>query len=284
MTLKSKELWKPDYNRASNYKEKYPLTELIFTYPNSFWLTGGTKSLKFAESSVRRTIKRAGNDIVTFVLYAIPDRDIGQYSAGGISCADEYIEYCSDIAKGIGDNEAIVIVEPDAIPHSTHMDRTNQVKRLQLINKATSILSECRNAKVYIDVGHSNWLIPGQLVGLLYVAGIANATGFSVNVSNFRPLDECINWGTEVAKVLPGNKTFVIDTSRNGVEPKDDEWCNPPGMGLGKEPTLDTGIPGCDGFLWIKVPGESDGKCNGSPPAGKFWPEYAEMLVKNKKF
>lgn len=65
-------------------------------------------------------------------------------------------------------------------------------------------------------------------------------------------------------------KHALIDTSRNGQgswKPptgryRDAEvWCNPPGRGLGRRPTLTTREPHVDGFLWIKVPGESDGEC-----------------------
>jgi endoglucanase len=76
-------------------------------------------------------------------------------------------------------------------------------------------------------------------------------------------------------------KHFVIDTSRNGNGPYGNEWCNPPGRALGIPPTTDTGEELCDAFLWIKVPGESDGTGNGGPRAGKFWPEYADELVNN---
>ncbi|GAA5206205.1 glycoside hydrolase family 6 protein [Microbacterium kyungheense] len=63
---------------------------------------------------------------------------------------------------------------------------------------------------------------------------------------------------------------FVIDTSRNGqgtwtppagVYSDPEDWCNPPGRGLGERPSTDTGDPLIDAYLWIKVPGESDGKC-----------------------
>ena len=42
-----------------------------------------------------------------------------------------------------------------------------------------------------------------------------------------------------------------------------------------------TGEPKCDAYLWIKIPGESDGKGNGGPRAGKFWPEMATELIKD---
>jgi len=61
---------------------------------------------------------------------------------------------------------------------------------------------------------------------------------------------------------------FVIDTSRNGLGPwtpdaaypDPQDWCNPPDRGLGLRPTTDTGDPLIDAYLWVKVPGESDGQ------------------------
>ncbi|WP_428632285.1 glycoside hydrolase family 6 protein [Sphingopyxis sp.] len=96
-------------------------------------------------------------------------------------------------------------------------------------------------------------------------------------------------------------KHAVIDTSRNGKgswEPpvgkySDAEvWCNPPGRGLGRQPTLASGTPHVDAFLWIKIPGESDGECHRgrggpadpergltAPPAGSWFAEQARELI-----
>jgi endoglucanase len=72
---------------------------------------------------------------------------------------------------------------------------------------------------------------------------------------------------------------FVIDTSRNGKgswAPKSDKsykdaqtWCNPPDRGLGARPTTRTGNPLVDAYLWIKIPGESDGQCDRGMGGGK---------------
>jgi endoglucanase len=83
---------------------------------------------------------------------------------------------------------------------------------------------------------------------------------------------------------------FVIDTSRNGRGPWSGEleWCNPPGRGLGVRPTAGTNVALLDAYLWIKVPGESDGQCRGpvdpewgiaNPPAGQWFPEQALELA-----
>ena len=78
-----------------------------------------------------------------------------------------------------------------------------------------------------------------------------------------------------------GGKHFVVDTSRNGLGPTPDgQWCNPPGRALGAAPTLETGDPAADAFLWIKRPGESDGACNGGPSAGTWWADYALGLAR----
>jgi len=100
---------------------------------------------------------------------------------------------------------------------------------------------------------------------------------------------------------------FVLDTSRNGQGPwagpsspypgapagADPEvWCNPPGRGVGARPTTETGQALIDAYLWIKVPGESDGQCyRGTagptdpergmvdPAAGQWFPEQARELI-----
>lgn len=99
---------------------------------------------------------------------------------------------------------------------------------------------------------------------------------------------------------------FVIDTSRNGAGPwqppagaypDPQDWCNPPGRDLGTRPTADTGIALLDAYLWVKIPGESDGDCTRGlgpagttvdpewgridPPAGQWFPEMALDLVHN---
>ena len=74
----------------------------------------------------------------------------------------------------------------------------------------------------------------------------------------------------------------VIDTSRNGQGPwtappgspagDPQVWCNPPDRGLGLRPTLSTGDPYVDAYLWVKIPGESDGQCTRWAPDGRHRP------------
>jgi hypothetical protein len=80
-----------------------------------------------------------------------------------------------------------------------------------------------------------------------------------------------------------GGKHFIIDVSRNGLgATSDGQWCNPPGRALGVNPTTVTDNALVDAYLWVKVPGESDGTCNGGPNAGGWWPEYALGLAQRQ--
>jgi endoglucanase len=94
------------------------------------------------------------------------------------------------------------------------------------------------------------------------------------------------NMGTAVATTH-----FMVDTSRNGQGPNNmsafaaapynqpasvvshlagGNWCDPPGAGLGLAPTANTGVPLLDAYLWVKIPGESDGQCD-SAGGARAW-------------
>lgn len=274
--------WINDFDRVGNkYNNKYPLAGEIFKYPSSFWYGDNPKKPKqHMEKSIRRLLSRAHPQLPVLVIYNIPNRDIGQYSKGGAKTRERYLDFIKRFAKGVGDKSPIIIYEPDSLPHSTLLSEEEQNWRMELMKEALTYLTENCNGIIYIDVGHSNWLSPKQVSRLLDRISNRKVRGFSINSCNYRTTEECITWGTEVCR-FRRRDYFVIDTSRNGQGPKDDEWCNPQGRGLGEPSTTKTEHRKCDAYLWIKIPGESDGKCNGGPKAGMFWGEQAEELVKN---
>jgi endoglucanase len=157
-------------------------------------------------------------------------------------------------------------------------------ERYRLISGAIDRLKQHPGVKVYLDAGNSAWIDePENLARALWRAGIAEADGFALNVSNFRRTDEQIAYGRRLSGLLD-DAHFVIDTSRNGNGPldgaPDEVWCNPPGRALGEPPTTQTGDELADAFLWVKRPGESDGRCRGGPKAGTWWPDYALGLAR----
>ncbi|WP_369389453.1 glycoside hydrolase family 6 protein [Streptomyces sp. CG1] len=221
------------------------------------------------------------------VLYDIPHRDCGQYSQGGAADGNAYRAWIDGVAQGIEDRSALVILEPDAVLHLADGCTPAQFheERYDLLKGAIAKLKSLKNTKVYLDAGNVGWSHPDQILQPLQRAGIAQADGFSVNVSNFYSTQDSLAYGKQLSSKL-GGKHFVIDTSRNGNGPYTSgdpaqRWCNPPGRALGEPPTTKTADPLVDAYLWVKRPGESDGTCKGGPKAGEWWASYALALAEN---
>lgn len=214
------------------------------------------------------------------VLYAIPARDCGGYSGGGLDSSEDYLEWVREVAGGIGSRRAAVVLEPDSLALLDCLSAAQRSQRLATLREAVSILTE-RDVVVYLDGGHSHWHAPAEMAERLRAAGVDGARGFALNVSNFRRTEDELAYGRAVSDRLDGAH-FVVDTSRNGQGPHpDDEWCNPSGRRLGPTPRIgDTGESQADALLWIKRPGESDGACGrGEPEAGAWWAQYALDLA-----
>ncbi len=127
---------------------------------------------------------------------------------------------------------------------------------------------------------------------------------YPANPSDFSTWHLSDEWYDGVMGHAVPTAHFVIDTSRNGQGPwtppadhpagDPQAWCNPPDRGVGFTPTANTGIDLLDAYLWIKIPGASDGQCyrwtSGpldpvrnmeDPAAGLWFPEMALELVHN---
>jgi endoglucanase len=356
------------------------LVEALVETPQAVWFTKGTPAE--VEQSVAATVRRAKGTIPVLVAYNIPFRDCAQFSAGGATNTADYLAWIDGFATGIGDAEAIVILEPDGlgiIPHHVTIDgvaewcqpaeadpATAAVDRFFQLNEALDRLNEQANVSVYLDGTHSGWLNVGDNASRLVRAGVARAAGFYLNASNYQYSPNLVQYGTWISKCIAtgayagcanqywnggplpakiavllgewtgvalsnygvwsdesddpalntsginlryagvdGTTHFVIDTSRNGTGPwapppgaypDAQDWCNPPDRGAGLRPTLDTGDPLLDAYLWIKIPGESDGECTRGlgptgtvdpewgrvdPGAGQWFPEMALQLARN---
>jgi endoglucanase len=352
--------------------------------PHAVWFTSGTSAE--VERDARTTVNRARGQhaLAVLVAYNVPFRDCGQFSAGGARSTDEYLAWIDGLARGIGDEPAIVILEPDGlgiIPYNTDIngvqewcrpdltgtgltpEESNEARYEQL-RGAVDRLGELPRVRVYLDATHPAWLGVGDIADRLVEADVAHADGFFLNASNYQFTENAVQYGTWISRCIatgsfagcpnqywnggplptkiaqllgewtgvalspygiwsdasddpalntsginwrlttPGTTHFVVDTSRNGrgpwttstPYPDKQDWCNPPGRGLGARPagTPVAGNPLVDAFLWIKVPGESDGSCNrgvsGSttdpewggivdPPAGAWFPQQASQLA-----
>jgi endoglucanase len=356
--------------------------------PRAVWFTSGTPAQ--VRRDVQKTMLEAALEraVPILVAYDLPFRDCGQYSSGGARSTADYLQWIDGLARGIGSTKAVVILEPDglglvpgegctvsasdlaAAGYATLADAN--AARYAELNGAVARLEQQPGVSVYLDATHPAWLNVGDASSRLVRAGVADAQGFFVNVSNFQYTQNSVFYGTWISDcitfatvVKPGdfascpnqywdggpntnwngdaldthqvwsdqpysgnaadlkwNTTgidsrwttsdflgstqptthFVVDTSRNGQGPwapttsypDAQDWCNPPGRGLGIRTTTNTGNPLVDAFLWVKTPGESDGQCNrgiaGSttdpewggivdPAAGAWFPQQALQLA-----
>jgi endoglucanase len=374
-------------------REDARLIGKMIATPQAVWFTAGTP--KSVKQDVRKIVKQAAAQraVPILVAYNIPFRDCAQFSAGGATTVEEYQAWIDGFAAGIGNARVVVILEPDGlgiIPWYTNIDgnlewcqpaeadpATAAADRFAMMNYAVDALKAQPNVSVYLDGTHSDWLNIGDVSNRLVQAGVEDADGFYLNVSNYQFTANSLQYGTWVSNCIayastvnPGDFAgcpnqywnggplpakiaellgewtgvelssygewsddtdvpelntsginlryanmlgstapathFVIDTSRNGqgpwqpptgVYPDPQDWCNPPDRGLGLRPTADTGIELLDAYLWVKIPGESDGECTRGlgpggetvdpewglidPGAGDWFPEMALELVHN---
>jgi endoglucanase len=252
----------------------------IASQPGARWFGGWNGDIGAAVAS-HVNAAAAASRVPVMVAYNIPARDCGQYSAGGAGSLAAYQDWIRGFATAIGLREAIVVLEPDALPQLDCLDAAGKTARLQLFQYAVSqFATRAPRTSLYLDIGNSAWLEPGEAAARLVSAGIANAQGFALNVSNYRTDAETNPFGIDVGYALRDgyglNKSFVVDTSRNGAGPNGSEWCDPPGRRIGVAPRVNSVGSQPAMALWLKSPGEADG-C--AAAAGTFVPDLAYKLI-----
>ena len=302
--------------------------------PTAVWFTELTPSEVGAYATEIISAAQDDGSVPVIVVYNVPGRDCGSYSAGGAANGPAYRNWIDAIVSALGQVTAVVIIEPDGLSllpsDCGQSDFAAPNDRESLISYAAQAFLDDANALVYIDAGNSNWNAVGVTASRLVDVGVADVAGFALNVSNFQYTDNSTVYGTWVARCIAygtsvnpghfdacpdqygsedgvqlssfghwsdnaakakfntsaenarydailgstqGTTHFVIDTSRNALGPwggtnahpasraNTEAWCNPPGRGAGQRPTANTGKALVDAYLWIKLPGESDGEC-----------------------
>lgn len=268
----------------TNHPAEAKLLQKIAQQPTAWWMGEWSGDIEPAVHNLGNATNSLGM-VPVVVAYNVPNRDCGQYSKGGSTSADSYKKWIRDFAKGAGSFRMIVVLEPDALGQLTKcLSPKDQKARLAMIHEAINVLEATPGVSVYVDGGNAKWLPAPEMAKRLKAAGVEDADGFSLNVSNYVATDETLAYGHTISSAL-GGKHFIIDTGRNGNGATEDaQWCNPKGRALGHVPTTETGDPLVDAFFWVKPPGESDGECNGGPKAGDYWPEAAVEMGKNAKW
>ncbi|MCX2185793.1 glycoside hydrolase family 6 protein [Streptomyces sp. SKN60] len=217
------------------------------------------------------------------VAYNIYHRDsCGGHSGGGAASPSAYASWIAQFAGGIANRPAVVILEPDSLADYGCLTQDQIRERQGMISGALAEFNrQAPNTWVYLDAGNSGWVSAGTMAQRLHEAGLRQAHGFSLNVSNYFTTAQNTAYGNAVNGELAARygytKPFVVDTSRNG-NGSNGEWCNAAGRRIGTPTQLGGGA---EMLLWIKAPGESDGNCGvgtGST-AGQFLPEVAYKMI-----
>lgn len=256
------------------------ILDRIAATPQGVWLGDWTPAGTVG-SRVRAALgpALAHTALVTFVLYAIPHRDC---HAAGLTTDAAYRAWIDAVAAGIAGAPALVVVEPDALAMAGCLDAPGLAERTALLRYAVDRLAT-GSTWVYLDAGHADWLAPATAAARLAAAGVGHARGFSLDVSNFGSTADQSAYARRIGAALGRPTPYVVDVGRNGRGSWSGplEWCNPPGRALGVLPTTTPSDPSADALLWVKPPGESDGRCRpGEPGAGTFWIDYALGLAR----
>lgn len=249
--------------------------ETLLETPVAQWLTGPPTDTPraVAENLVRAEAQGA---VPVFAVYNIPGRDLGGEASGGSEGPDDYRSWVREVSDAVGDAPAVLVLEPDALAGVPQMDDAGQAERVELLRDALTVFQE-RNpaAAVYLDVGHSRWLgaaRAAQLVDRVDEDGTL-VTGVALNVSNQRPEAELREYAEDLWAALGRRVHVLLDGSMNGASNTGEllEWCNPEGERVGTLPDTVFDPDAWFEEVYVKAPGESDGRCGTSAePAGTF--------------
>jgi endoglucanase len=200
-------------------KDALRVTEME-AFPRAVWFTSGTPAQ--VTQQVQQTMAQAAIEraVPVLVAYDIPGRDCAQFSAGGALSLADYEAWINGFAAGVGQGRAAVILEPDALgllpsncggPNPSYP--FTDADRYAELQYAVTTLEAQPGVSVYLDGTHSSWLSVGDMTKRLLTAGVQQAQGFFVDVSNFQPTPELVDFGTWISDCIamvtnPSNFAF----------------------------------------------------------------------------
>ena len=195
--------------------------------PQAVWFSKGTS--EEVQGAVSNIIVRAVHDhsLPVLVAYNRPYRDCAGFSAGGAKDTAAYQAWIEGFARGIGNEHAIVILEPDStgiLPYNTSLDGTLDWCKptvtdargktvpapgataaevyAQISRAVDSLRKLAPNTRIYLDAAHASWLAVGEVAYRLYRGSVLDTQGFAVNVSNFRTTSQSIRYGTWISRCI----------------------------------------------------------------------------------
>ncbi|HEY7373138.1 MAG TPA: glycoside hydrolase family 6 protein, partial [Polyangia bacterium] len=167
----------------------------IAAQPVAFWMGNWNPNIA-ADVQVRVQGAGRAGALPVLILYNLPYRDCGLYSAGGAGSVARYHKWIDGVARGTGSRRAVFVLEPDGLPQMKDcLNAQKRQERIDMIRYAVDKLMALPGGAVYIDAGHSNWMPAAEIAPLLIAAGIDKADGFSLNVSNYQWTADLLKFG-----------------------------------------------------------------------------------------
>jgi hypothetical protein len=174
--------------------------------PHAVWLSSAKHAVN--KQVLNDTLALALQQHATpeVVLYTIPNRDMGQASAGGTETGKLYLAQNQELAFILkafihkANVHPVVYLEPDALPQllpavegcKTPDAYPAWVKERLWLLKQSIMLFQQVGCYVFVDVGHSGWVSSvtqqALLCSLLQEVGVNKAKGLVSNISNFQPI------------------------------------------------------------------------------------------------
>jgi len=177
--------------------------------PRAVWFTSGTPAQVRQQAAATMLEAKAERAVPVLVAYDIPGRDCAQYSAGGALSQADYEAWIDGLATGIGTGKAIVILEPDALGNmpsdcglSSSVYPFTDSERLAELQYAVAALEQDPGTSVYLDGTHSAWQSVGTITQRLLAADVQDAQGLFLNVSNYQPTPELVDYGTWISDCI----------------------------------------------------------------------------------
>ena len=211
------------------------------------------------------------------MLYHIPERDCGGWSAGAPTASRSGKGLGESVATAFkGHRDAMVILEPDALPQ---LGKCDQDDRLGALKFAVNKLSTT-GARVYIDIGNEDWLSPDEAARRLKEVGVGRLrASASTSLPTTTPDPRCCTPGpvrSELAKLGIDDAHFVVDVGRAWRQARNLTTATRLGL-------VGDNHHGCTAVVRSMAccgsqPGETDGACRGGPDVG-FWPPAALSLL-----
>ncbi len=210
-------------------------------------------------------------------------------SAGALrAAAPTFRRRVNELAAAVARRPVLMLLETDAIGTSGCVRRRGGLGEWEaLLRYEIRKVAALPHVVAYVEGGYEDADTAGYSAKVLNAVGVRRIRGFYTNDTHLNWTINEVRWATRVSRMAHGAH-FIVNTSQNGNGPLlnrhpstqgIEDLCNPPGRGLGPQPTTHTGFTLADAWLWTSPPGNSAGTCNGGPPGGTFWTARAIKLA-----